>query len=84
MTSEPVRDAEDVALPTPFRFSVGAPFDRGNFISLGGQVTWGDCGWLVSDGNLDYQAPIDQSQTQAVVEWLRRFFGTQSDRDGRS
>jgi hypothetical protein len=61
-------------LPTPFRFSIGIPFDHGNFTSLQGGIVWGDGGWLVSNGTLDYQAPGHMGQPEAVTEWLRRFF----------
>ena len=69
-------------LPTPFRFSLGAPFDHGNFTSIGGTVVWGEGGWLVSNGDLNYQAPNEMSQTAAVLEWLRRFHGLHNDGNG--
>jgi hypothetical protein len=72
----------DEPMPTPFRFSIGVPFDHGSFTSVGGDIRWGDGGWLVSNGTLDYQAPGHMGQTEALIEWLRRFFQVQQSDGG--
>lgn len=71
------RVAKAEPIPVPFRFVIGVPFDQGNWTSLQGGIVWGEGGWLVSNSDMDYQAPIEMTQTAAVLEWLRRFFHLQ-------
>jgi hypothetical protein len=72
--TEPAQGADTVVMTErqskPFRFTVGQPNTRDGFTAVSGEVVWGQGGWLVTDGDAEYQASGDESQTEAVLNWL--------------
>lgn len=60
-----------------FQFTIGP---AGNpSVLVGGEVRWGDGGWLVEREGYAFQAPPDMSKTEAILRWLATRLGTHND-----